>query len=567
MYKNYLLVALLTSAIQLSAQEDPANLTTTDTVITHQDIKALSLETLELLALEDNAKAMFELSMRYLQGRGGVAKDMRTATSWADKAAAAGHAGAQYEMGLYYLKFVAPADIQKGKDYLLASAAQGDIRSKAYLVKKLIEGIAPFTQDIGLGLRYAVAAARKQEPNAQAYLGMLILNGNYVSKNVGEAAWLISSAADQGNSMGLYYKGYLAKEGIVLAQNPERAVQLWELSVAKGYDRAHYALGYMLYKGLGAEQDYRRAFNLFQTGANYGDQSAMLMLAVSHALGNGTTQSDADAETWFQRSIEGKPWYDQSHRIFKAFKQGMLTNDILDALAGGLLPEVEGLELPDTFETITSQLIPGTKLTGVWKGLMGIYDWSGVELREKHKVKLRIKQNGNQLKGQFVLDDTIKTSFEGKMEGSKLTFSKGKYTYPDPTGIDLITVLKALDLDITGIAGREVMRANLKTRIPSLKEKGKPTYLVMSKKEEKNRISILKEEGFANMQVKLKLIEDADVEVFIVNMHNEPIATLSSGALIQGKHSFSYDGSSLEPGIYVVSAQVNGERIWDRFKK
>ncbi len=61
-----------------------------------------ALALLRHLAESGHARAMRDLSVFFLHGRGGVAQDLQLSHSWLLKAARAGNRRAQYEIALYF---------------------------------------------------------------------------------------------------------------------------------------------------------------------------------------------------------------------------------------------------------------------------------------------------------------------------------------------------------------------------------------------------------------------------------------------------------------------------------
>lgn len=75
------------------------------------------------------SRAAFELGNRYL-----VAKDTTKALCWYQRAAKAGHANAQYNVGLMWLKGAGvPRDVLKGLTWMTKAADRGDDKAQALL--------------------------------------------------------------------------------------------------------------------------------------------------------------------------------------------------------------------------------------------------------------------------------------------------------------------------------------------------------------------------------------------------------------------------------------------------
>ena len=76
-----------------------------------------------------SSEAAFHLGNHYL-----VAKDARKAIWWYQRAATAGHTGAQYNLGLMYLKGKGlPRDAVEGLGWITKAADNGDEKARALL--------------------------------------------------------------------------------------------------------------------------------------------------------------------------------------------------------------------------------------------------------------------------------------------------------------------------------------------------------------------------------------------------------------------------------------------------
>ena len=125
-------------------------------------------------AVAGDASAQLDLGLRYVTGKG-IAPDEQAALRWIGKAAAQGHAAAQFELGSYYT-LEPHRDFGRAADLLRQSALQGFAPAQSSLALLYLTG-AGVPEDrveayawLGLAAEQGEREALELQPSLQAEL-------------------------------------------------------------------------------------------------------------------------------------------------------------------------------------------------------------------------------------------------------------------------------------------------------------------------------------------------------------------------------------------------------------
>ncbi|MDQ7248727.1 tetratricopeptide repeat protein [Dongia sedimenti] len=141
-----------------------------------EDLRDEPLAEVQQLADAGRADAQRELGIRYGQGTG-LTQDMRSARSWASKAASQGDPWAMRIMGLIYLNGLGvEADRWRAVDYFKRSADAGDLYAQFNLAVIYYEGTLT-KQSYEKALTWYKRAADQGNTRAQHNLGLMLANG------------------------------------------------------------------------------------------------------------------------------------------------------------------------------------------------------------------------------------------------------------------------------------------------------------------------------------------------------------------------------------------------------
>jgi TPR repeat protein len=154
------------------------------------------------------------------------------------KAAEAGDAGAQFELGLIY---------DDGQD-----VAQDYKQAMAWYEKAATQGNAP----------------------AQYNLGLLYNQGHGVAQDPKQAASWFEKAAAQGLAPAQAALGFLYDEGRGVEQDYKKALALYEKAAEQGFTEVQINLGILYVEGQGTAQDYAEAYKWWALAKENGSESA-----------------------------------------------------------------------------------------------------------------------------------------------------------------------------------------------------------------------------------------------------------------------------------------------------
>jgi hypothetical protein len=228
----------------------------------------------ELLAIQGDAQAQYELGKRWEHGEG-VPQDFRKAADWYQKSAAEGNPEAQVALGGLY---------EHGR------GVQTDSRIALKWYLKAAGQAFP-----GARLLYESLDAKEGRASAQFSMGRRFEEGDGVCQNLADAAHWYLLAAEQGYSSAQFRLGTMCGLGVV--RNIENALHWLSLAAQAGDMRAEYAVG-QLYEADDRIRDHVAAVNWYRRAAVKGYKDAQGRLAQMFAQGLGVRQSAEEASKW-----------------------------------------------------------------------------------------------------------------------------------------------------------------------------------------------------------------------------------------------------------------------------
>lgn len=159
-------------------------------------------------ASQGSPHSQFALGALYSAGdmQAGAQQDYPKALAWYRKAADQGHAGAQFNVGIFY--------------------ANGQA----------------VTRDMATAATWWRSAATQGHVEAQFNLGLLYAQGEGVTQDLKEAALWWEFAAKQGYAAAQFNLGIMYVKGQGVNEDPTEAVRLWQLSARQGFGQAIHVL-------------------------------------------------------------------------------------------------------------------------------------------------------------------------------------------------------------------------------------------------------------------------------------------------------------------------------------
>jgi len=231
--------------------------------------EAENLAQIRMHAESGDANAQYDLAWMYDTGGDDqiLAKDVRKAAEWYEKAAVQGHAKAQTGLGLLYVSGQGiPQDYVKGVDWLQKAAAQG-------------------------------------EAEAQLNLGWLYRDKKGIPEDPTKALQWWQNAADRGFAHAQFILGVIYNNGEIVPKDVAKTIEYWKKAVMQGYPSAQLNLGTMYYLGNGVPKDVDRAANLWQKAAAFGNADAQFNLALAYHQGIGKQKDELLSYVWSNLAV------------------------------------------------------------------------------------------------------------------------------------------------------------------------------------------------------------------------------------------------------------------------
>ena len=203
-----------------------------------------------------HAEAQFDLGVLYAQGRG-VRRDLTVAASWYRKSADQGNAAAQVALGQMYLRgWGVPRDEADAMRWFqMANSVESDGPPTEWAA---VEGYG-MTQDPEQAAYWYRQAADKGHPQAQFELAQLYASGKGVKRDEEQAARWVSASAIQAYGPALANLGERYAAGNGVAKDDKRAYFWLTLAFLHGdrsVEKARAAAAARLKPAQVAEQDH-----------------------------------------------------------------------------------------------------------------------------------------------------------------------------------------------------------------------------------------------------------------------------------------------------------------------
>jgi TPR repeat protein len=252
-------------------------------------------------ALLQHAPSHAHLSDMLIDGRAGVAKDVKRALAFASAGAALDCAHSKGALGLYCIRgYGVVKDEARGLALGRESAAAGSCFGQFAAGICYDNGYGGVAWDSAEAVRLYRLAAEQGHAAAQFNLGSMFEDGQGVAQDYAEAVRLYRLAAEQGHAAAQNILGSMFEDGQGVAQDYAEAVRLYRLAAEQGFSIAQVNLGYMFEQGKGVAQDYAEAVRLYRLAANQGDADAQNILGVMFESGRGVAQDRAEAIRWYR---------------------------------------------------------------------------------------------------------------------------------------------------------------------------------------------------------------------------------------------------------------------------
>lgn len=260
----------------------------------------------EKAAEAGDASAQMQIGYFYDAGIG-VSRNPERAAHWYQLAAAGGLANAKLNLGILYFYGVGVHKNQElGVKLIREAAESGSGRAAGYLGNMYYFALG-VPQDRVTAERWYQKAAKLGDPRAENELALLFFSGQDRSQDQRIAAKLLRESATAGYVLAMHALGLLLLRNPALAKSPDEAVGLLNDSASAGSWKSSVLLGVLARDGKGVPVDASSAYYHFRVAVLQGKEEAKKLLVtdlqnLSSRLGPDQTASlDSKAENWYQQ--------------------------------------------------------------------------------------------------------------------------------------------------------------------------------------------------------------------------------------------------------------------------
>ena len=214
------------------------------------------------------------------KGGKGVPTNVSEAVVWYRRAAAQGHASAQYKLSTMILNGKGvPKDEREAVKWVRKAAEQGHIVAQIELgdMYRTGEGVVP--QDGSMAVAWYQRAANQTEDKIYSHraayqIAEMYHRGEGVIQDFAEAESWWQQLAERGDAWSQYALGVMYDNGERWPMGDAEAVVWYRRSADQGFVRAQYILGVKYDKGEGVTQDYMQAHMWFNLASSKGHEQA-----------------------------------------------------------------------------------------------------------------------------------------------------------------------------------------------------------------------------------------------------------------------------------------------------
>lgn len=432
------------------------------------------------------------------------------------------------------------------------------------------------------------SCADQGNANCLNLLGLFYKQGLGVEKNEEKTFNLIMEAAKKELPAAEYNIGRFYMIGLGCDIDFDKAKSWLTIAADHGNQRAAYALGYMYFKGFGVAQDYKKAVSWFELSPW---PMAKHHLGLCHYFGYGVEKNEDQAILYFSQSQTTNSNMFLNH----------IAENVKESVAAGLAKEIGETEtktntaiakeaidkttekLGNTVPTASKKELKPKYFNGKWKGKLVELDWSKKEIVRILPLSCEFTAEDNNVHYKWNLNKET-TESTAILEDNALYFDKLNMTLDmpyseNPNSNILVSQLLSSQMEFKTVNKKVYLTGSLQTFTEEWQEPGPPMHIILKQTEEGDDDDLTTEELLAltdqkehfitlypnpfvsDVLIEYELENDANVNVGVYDFTgNNTAVTLEKGALqTQGKHRYTFNGSNLIPGMYIVRVGVNNE--------
>ena len=241
-----------------------------------------------------HAKAQFSLGMKYRNGKG-VTQDYQKGFYWILKSANQGYAHAMNSAGYMYSQGIGVTkDNGKALEWYKKAAELGDPLHQFNLANTY-NSIRDYANAITWYSKIKIF-----NPEARMILGTYYFYGRGVEKDYTKALEYFTKSSETKYSQ--YYLGLMYENGYGVEKNYTEALNWYEKSAKQETAEAQYRIGLMYNNGYGVEKNYTEAAIWYEKSAKQGYASAQNNLGYLYQYGRGVPEDKTKAKDLYLKA-------------------------------------------------------------------------------------------------------------------------------------------------------------------------------------------------------------------------------------------------------------------------
>ena len=255
-------------------------------------------------AQQDDPRALYELGLRYREGKG-VARDEAKAFRLMLRAAEQAHSDAMVELaGMYRNGQGVTQDYGQAEFWNRRALVYGNY-SAMYNLALAYDFGEGMQQDFSKAAALYRGAAEQGMADAQLNLGVLYFRGTGVPQDRAEAARWYRKAADQGSNIAMRNLAYMYLEGEGVTRDMAKGVDYYRQAVALNDGDAMVSLALLYKSGRGVPRNVAQTRELYLKAAALNNATAEYDLALLYRDGDdGVAADPGQAMQWYRKAAE-----------------------------------------------------------------------------------------------------------------------------------------------------------------------------------------------------------------------------------------------------------------------
>ncbi len=146
--------------------------------------------------------------------------------------------------------------------------------------------------------------ADRGDADAQFELGLRMITGEGVAKNLAEGVKSLEKAAKQKHLRAQHIMGTLYEDGVGVKKDLAKAAEWYRISADLGFALSQHSLAVMYEEGRGVKKDSAKAAEWFQKAGEQGNPPSQTAYASKLERGDGVAKSTAKAALWYLKAAQ-----------------------------------------------------------------------------------------------------------------------------------------------------------------------------------------------------------------------------------------------------------------------